>query len=131
MAKIPDENVLVKIRYRKITLPNTYNFSEGDSLVLTMSARTSYGIALYTNEQWIAIMDGLLKAGLSAQRYLIGNAEDCIVEGGKIRISSHLMKAASLDREAMWIQRVNRVEICNPKFIETLTSPQHLKLTVK
>lgn len=39
-AKIPDEKMLVKIRYRKLILPSTYDVSEGDSLVLTRSVCT-------------------------------------------------------------------------------------------
>ena len=117
---ISDEKILVKIRYRKLILPSICKFSEGDSLVITMSACTSFGIAIYTNEMWLSIQDGLSKAKISVQRYLIGNAENCIVEGGAIRISSHLMNAAGLHRTAIWIQRINRVEICNQKFSDTL-----------
>lgn len=118
--KTSDEKILVKIRYRKLILPSTSNFSEGDSVVLTMSACTPYGLALYTNDKWISIRDGLLNARMSVQRYIIGHAEDCMVEDGGIRISTILFDAAGLKREAIWIQRVNRVEICNPKFSGTL-----------
>lgn len=121
--KISDKKVLVKIRYRKLILPSTYDVSERDEFVLTMSACTSYGLALYTKEEWLSIKDGLFKASMAVQRYLIGNAEELVVEDGGIRISPILLDAAGLKREAIWIQCVNRVEICNPKFIDTLVFP--------
>lgn len=119
-ATIPDEKMVVKIRYRKLILPGTYDVSEGDSLVLTRSVCTPYGLALYTNETWISIRDGLFNARMAVQRYVIGYSETCLVENGGIRISTLLMNVAGLKREAIWIQRVNRVEICNPKFSDTL-----------
>ena len=69
-AALSDEKILVKIRYRKLIFPSASNFSEGDSVVLTMSACTPYGgIALYTKEKWISIRDGLLtNVSMSVQR---------------------------------------------------------------
>lgn len=126
-AKIPDEKMLVKIRYRKIILPSTYDVSEGDWLVLTRSACTPYGLALYTQDTWIAIRDKLWSARPSdgptdAMRYLIGHAEDCLVEKGGIRISPDLLGVTELQREAIWIPRANRVEIWHPKVDVQCTS---------
>ena len=58
--ELSDEKILVKIRYCKLVLPSTANFSEDDSLVLTRSACTPYGLALYTKEKWISLRNGLL-----------------------------------------------------------------------
>jgi DNA-binding transcriptional regulator/RsmH inhibitor MraZ len=128
-VQIPDEKILVRIHYLKLFFPSTYSVSNGDEFVLTMSACTPFGIALYTEDKWIPIRDELLantsdiKAQRELTRRLIGNAENCIVEDGGIRISPHLMKKADLHREAVWIQCANRVEIWNPKISNQCSQP--------
>lgn len=121
-SQMPDKNILVKIRHRKIYFPSTYNASDGDEFVVTRSACNLYGLAIYTNEKWISVRDGLLNASVAMQRYLIAYSEYCLVKNDGIRISPILMDVTELQREAIWIPHANRVEIWNPKVDVQCTS---------
>lgn len=116
-AEIP-----VKIRYRKLALPDQSGFTDGGELVVTMNALTLSSLALYTKDQWNQIMDQLHDANteesetlLSLRRLVIGNAEELLVKDGKIGIPQHLMSQAGLHRDAIWIQRANQIEIRSPE----------------
>ena len=112
--------VVLKIRNGRLCLPGDYK--DGDKLILTRNVSPSSCLALYTKEQWLPIRELLLKKGFLKRGkwqklmcYVVGNAEDCIVEAGRIRISSHLAKATDLYGEALWIQHDAHIEIWNPK----------------
>lgn len=121
--KLSDGNVVLKIRNGRFGLPSGYKVTNGEILILTRNVLDPSSLVIYTRKQWIPIREHLLENGASNRggkwqeltRYVLGNAEDCMVEAGEIRISSHLVKAADLHSEAIWIPGSDHVEIWNPR----------------
>lgn len=118
-----DEIIVLKICNGRLCLPSSYKESNGKILILTRSVLNTSRLALYTREQWIPILSSMLGNGApkydgkrqALTRYVIGNAEDCMVEAGAIQISSHLIKAAGLHSDVIWIKGSNHIGIWNPK----------------
>jgi len=125
--ELSDEIIVLKICKGRLCLPSSYKVSNGEILFLTRNALAPSSLAIYTRKQWAPIRDFLLDKSFpkpripkpgkwqSTARCVLGNAEECIVEGGEIRISSHLVKIADLHSEALWIQGSDRIEIWNPR----------------